>query len=61
MTATARTISAGNLHERLAISGPEDEFRQLGDTIDDLLARLEASFAPSGASSPMLPTSCARR
>jgi signal transduction histidine kinase len=44
MTATARTISAGNLHERLALQGPNDEFRQLGDTLDDLLARLEAAF-----------------
>lgn len=45
MTATARTISAGNLHQRLALSGPEDEFKQLGDTFDELLGRLEASFA----------------
>lgn len=45
MTAAARTISAGNLHERIALAGPDDEFKQLGDTIDDLLARLEASFA----------------
>jgi signal transduction histidine kinase len=44
ITATARTISAGNLHERLALTGPNDEFRALGDTLDDLLARLEASF-----------------
>lgn len=44
MTATARTISAGSLGERLAVAGPNDEFKQLGDTLDDLLARLEASF-----------------
>jgi signal transduction histidine kinase len=44
MTATARTISAGNLHERLALSGPEGEFEALGDTLDDLLSRLGASF-----------------
>jgi signal transduction histidine kinase len=44
MTATARTISAGNLSQRLALTGPDDEFKQLGDTLDDLLARLEASF-----------------
>ncbi len=44
MTATARTISAGNLGERLALSGPDDEFKQLGDTFDDLLGRLQASF-----------------
>ena len=45
MTAAAQTISAGNLHERLALSGPDDEFKQLGDTFDDVLGRLEASFA----------------
>ncbi len=45
MTVAARTISAGNLHERLALTGPDDEFKQLGDTVDELLARLEASFA----------------
>jgi signal transduction histidine kinase len=44
MTDTARTISAGNLSRRLALTGPDDEFRRLGDTLDDLLARLEASF-----------------
>ncbi len=45
MTAAAQTISAGNLHERLALTGPDDEFKQLGDTFDDVLGRLEASFA----------------
>jgi signal transduction histidine kinase len=44
MTATARAISVRNLGERLALSGPDDEFKRLGDTLDDLLARLEASF-----------------
>jgi signal transduction histidine kinase len=44
MADTARTISAGTLSERLALQGPNDEFKQLGDTLDDLLARLEASF-----------------
>jgi signal transduction histidine kinase len=44
MTETARTISAGNLSRRLALTGPDDEFRRLGDTLDDLLVRLEASF-----------------
>ncbi len=44
ITESARTISAGNLHERLALNGPNDEFKRLGDTLDELLARLEASF-----------------
>jgi signal transduction histidine kinase len=44
MTATARKISATNLSQRLAVAGPDDEFRQLGDTLDGLFGRLEASF-----------------
>jgi signal transduction histidine kinase len=44
ITATARRISATSLHERLAFTGPDDEFKELADTLDDLLARLEASF-----------------
>ncbi len=44
ITATARRISATSLYERLALAGPDDEFKELADTLDDLLARLEASF-----------------
>ncbi|MQA73435.1 MAG: HAMP domain-containing protein [Solirubrobacterales bacterium] len=44
MTATTRQISEHNLHERLALEGPSDELKDLGDTIDGLLARLEAAF-----------------
>jgi signal transduction histidine kinase len=44
MTATTRRISEHNLHERLALAGPDDELKDLGDTIDGLLARLEAAF-----------------
>ena len=44
ITAAARRISASNLHERLALPGPGDELKELGDTLDDLFARLEASF-----------------
>ncbi|WP_432087041.1 sensor histidine kinase [Streptomyces sp. bgisy095] len=45
ITAATRRISAENLHERLAVSGPADEVKQLADTVDGLLERLEASFA----------------
>jgi signal transduction histidine kinase len=45
ITATARNISATNLHERLALSGPADELKELGDTFDDLLTRLEQFIA----------------
>ncbi len=41
---TARTISARNLGERLALDGPDDEFKELGDTLDQLFARLQAAF-----------------
>jgi signal transduction histidine kinase len=44
MTETARAISAHNLGERLALPGPRDELKELGDTIDGLLARLDAAF-----------------
>ena len=44
MTDKARRISARNLHERLAVAGPDDELKVLGDTIDDLLSRLDAAF-----------------
>jgi signal transduction histidine kinase len=44
ITARTRRISEQSLHERLALSGPHDELRQLADTIDELLARLEAAF-----------------
>src|SRR3984885_4879114 len=45
MTATTRQISERNLHERLAVSGPRDELKDLADTVDGLLARLEAHVA----------------
>ncbi|GAA3018953.1 HAMP domain-containing sensor histidine kinase [Streptosporangium longisporum] len=45
ITAATRRISADNLHERLAVPGPADEVKDLADTIDELLERLEASFA----------------
>jgi signal transduction histidine kinase len=44
INATARNITAHNLHERLALDGPDDEFTELGATLDDLLGRLDASF-----------------
>ncbi|MEV1247395.1 HAMP domain-containing sensor histidine kinase [Nonomuraea sp. NPDC049750] len=44
ITAATRRISADNLHERLAVPGPADEVKDLADTIDDLLERLEGSF-----------------
>ncbi|MFD3523247.1 sensor histidine kinase [Streptomyces sp. NPDC058653] len=44
MTDKARRISERNLHERLAVTGPADELKDLGDTFDSLLARLDSAF-----------------
>jgi hypothetical protein len=44
MMTAARNISATNLHARLNLSGPDDELKQLADTFDDLLGRLDRSF-----------------
>jgi signal transduction histidine kinase len=44
ITATAREISASNLDRRLALPGPDDELKELGDTLDALLGRLEIAF-----------------
>lgn len=44
INAAARRISASNLHERLTLDGPNDEFRELAATLDDLLGRLQDSF-----------------
>ena len=44
ITAAAQRISATNLHERLAVGEPDDDLRELADTIDDLFGRLDASF-----------------
>ncbi|NUP48528.1 MAG: HAMP domain-containing protein [Catenulispora sp.] len=44
ITRAAQEISASSLHERLALDGPDDELKELGDTFDALLERLERSF-----------------
>ncbi len=44
ITAAARRISARSLHQRIGMSGPDDELKELGDTFDQLLGRLDASF-----------------
>lgn len=44
VTETARTLSEHDLHSRLGLTGPDDEFRELGDTFDAMLSRLERAF-----------------
>ncbi|WUJ75199.1 HAMP domain-containing histidine kinase [Kribbella soli] len=44
ITATAQEISATDLSRRIALDGPRDELRNLADTVDDMLDRLESAF-----------------
>ena len=44
MADKARRISERNLHERLAMTGPDDELKDLGHSFDALLARLDSAF-----------------
>jgi signal transduction histidine kinase len=44
ITETVRDISASSLHRRLALDGPSDELKRLGDTFDALLTRLDGAF-----------------
>jgi signal transduction histidine kinase len=44
ITSAARAVSASSLDERLSVIGAYEEFRELGDTLNGLFARLEAAF-----------------
>ncbi|RFA17443.1 hypothetical protein B7R22_00085 [Subtercola boreus] len=48
VTALAQNISEHDLTDRLALAGPRDEIRVLGDTFDDMLARLQVAFESQG-------------
>jgi signal transduction histidine kinase len=45
ITATARRVSSENLGERIDLPGPADELRELADTFDGMLGRLDGAFA----------------
>jgi signal transduction histidine kinase len=45
MTERLQQISERNVHERLSLTGPRDELKNLADTVDGLLGRLEAALA----------------
>jgi signal transduction histidine kinase len=45
ITATARRVSGENLGERIALVGPADELKELADTFDGMLGRLDRAFA----------------
>ncbi|MDP4501830.1 sensor histidine kinase [Nonomuraea turcica] len=42
--ATARRVADRSLHERIALTGPDDEIKDLADTFDAMLERLDRSF-----------------
>ncbi len=44
ITSTARRLSGSTLHERIDLKGPRDELKELADTFDDMLGRLDAAF-----------------
>lgn len=45
MTATARKLSESTLaHQRIALQGPDDELKELADTFDAMLTRLNVAF-----------------
>ena len=41
---TARRLSGSTLHERIGLKGPRDELKDLADTFDDMLGRLDTAF-----------------
>lgn len=44
LTATAKRISVSNLDRRIALDGPPDELKELADTLDEMISRLEDAF-----------------
>jgi signal transduction histidine kinase len=44
ITATAKRLSERTLHQRIALQGPDDELKELADTFDGMLGRLDAAF-----------------
>lgn len=61
ITATARRVSGEDLGERIGLVGPADELKELADTFDGMLGRLDAASKASVTSSPARRTSSARR
>jgi signal transduction histidine kinase len=44
ITDAARSLSERTLHARINLKGPKDELKQLADTFDEMLGRLERAF-----------------
>ena len=45
ITSTARRLSASTLTERIDLRGPPDELKELADTFDAMLGRLDSAFS----------------
>jgi len=61
ITATARRVADRSLHERIALDGPNDEIKELADTLERCSTVWTAHSIASGDSSPTPRTSCAHR
>ncbi|GAA2091805.1 HAMP domain-containing sensor histidine kinase [Streptomyces albiaxialis] len=44
ITRTARQVAGSDLHKRIELEGPDDELKELADTFDDMLDRLDRAF-----------------
>ncbi|WP_330307787.1 MULTISPECIES: HAMP domain-containing sensor histidine kinase [unclassified Streptomyces] len=44
ITRTARAVAGSDLSRRIELDGPDDELKELADTFDDMLERLERAF-----------------
>jgi signal transduction histidine kinase len=44
ITRTARQVASSDLHKRIELEGPDDELKELSDTFDEMLDRLDRAF-----------------
>lgn len=44
ITRTARSVAGSDLHRRIELDGPDDELKELADTFDEMLDRLDRAF-----------------
>jgi signal transduction histidine kinase len=44
ITRTARQVASSDLHTRIELEGPDDELKELSDTFDEMLDRLDRAF-----------------
>ncbi|MDT0323257.1 sensor histidine kinase [Streptomyces millisiae] len=44
ITRTARQVAGSDLHRRIELDAPDDEFKELADTFDEMLDRLDRAF-----------------